>query len=129
MAHFAHVNKGIVDSVIVIEETTIQNKGGWDCPECGTFKPISEWVQTSYNTQEGVNKLGGTALRKNFAGKGYSYDTIMDAFIPPKGSEDFILDVEKGVWKAPKAMPKVDLDANTIVWDETTKDWSITPRK
>lgn len=42
------------------------------------------WIQTSYNTHAGIHATGGTPLRKNFAGVGYTYDEIKDAFIPPK---------------------------------------------
>ena len=37
--------------------------------------------RTSYNTQGGVHKLGGTPFRKNYAGVGYIYDPVRDAFI------------------------------------------------
>lgn len=42
------------------------------------------WIQTSYNTQAGVHLKGGTPLRKNYAGIGYTYDPVLDAFIAPK---------------------------------------------
>lgn len=125
MAHFAHVNNGIVDSVIVIEQAVIDDAGGWYCPECRMHVPAEEWVQTSYNTQEGVHKQGGTPLRKNYAGKGYSYHTDIDAFVPPKESEDFILDTQKGIWKAPKEMPK---DGKLYKWNPAKHDWSLDER-
>ncbi len=75
MGHFAKVNNGIVEQVIVAE------------PEFfNTFVDTSpgQWIQTSYNTHGGVHKNGGTPLRKNYAGIGYTYDAQRDAFIPPK---------------------------------------------
>jgi hypothetical protein len=128
MAHFARVKNGVVTSVIVIEQNVLDDKGGWVCPETGEFAPTSEWVQTSYNTHEGIHDLGGTPLRKNFAGKGYLFDETLDAFIPPKPFESWSLDEIKGQWKAPKEMPVVDLETNNIVWDEVTKDWQSTTR-
>lgn len=128
MAHFAHVNNGIVDSVIVIEQETIDAKGGWECPECKMFVYAEDWVQTSYNTQNGVHKLGGAPLRKNYAGIGDHYDVTLDAFIPEKKHESWVLDEEKGQWQAPKVAPEVDLKMNTVEWSEKARDWVVTPR-
>jgi len=120
MAHFAHVTNGIVDSVIVINEDTIANKGGWYCPECFEFKPLSEWIQTSYNTHEGVHRLGGTPLRKNYAGIGYTYDAVRDAFFPPRPFNSWLIDEEKGNYKAPKNKP---IDGYYYDWSEEDEDW------
>ena len=122
MAHFAHVTNGVVDSVIVIEPEVIEQAGGWDVPELGEFRPLSEWVQTSYNTLGGVHKLGGTPLRKNYAGKGYTYDGVRDAFIPPKAHDSWILDEDTCQYKAPKERP---LDGKTYGWDEAIGEWVI----
>ena len=92
MAHFAKVVDGIVTKVIVAE------------PEYfNTFVDDSpgNWIQTSYNTIGGEHKLGGTPLRKNFAGIGFLYDPIRDAFIPPQPQEegDWILNEETCLWE------------------------------
>lgn len=90
MSHFAKVNNGIVEQVIVAE------------PEFfNTFVDSSpgEWIQTSYNTYGGVHKLGGISLRKNYAGIGFSYDRIRDAFIPPKPEGDWILNEDTCLWE------------------------------
>ena len=78
MSHFAKVENGIVTQVIVIEQDVL-NTGHWGDP--------SLWVQTSYNTHGGVHTNGGTPLRKNFAGIGWTYNSALDAFIPPKPEE------------------------------------------
>jgi hypothetical protein len=58
------------------------------------------WIQTSYNTIAGVHTEGGTPLRKNFSGIGYTYDEIRDAFIPPKPTQgDWILNEETCLWE------------------------------
>lgn len=112
MAHFAHVNKdGIVDQVIVIEADVLAT-GLWGDP--------AEWVQTSYNTQGGQHVLGGTPLRKNFAGVGYTYDAQRDAFIPPKPFNSWLLDEATCLWSAPTPMPT---DGKPYQWDEATTSW------
>ena len=75
MAHFAKVKNKIVTKVIVAEQEFINNL---------VEEEAGIWVQTSYNTRGGVHLLGGTPLRKNYAGIGYTYDKDKDAFIPPK---------------------------------------------
>jgi hypothetical protein len=120
MAHFAHITNGVVDSVIVIETDVIEENGGWFCPTCGENKHLSEWKQTSYNTHEGIHDKGDIPLRKNYAGIGYEYDNARDAFIPPKEAPSFILNEEKCVYEAPKALPK---DGKPHEWNESTEQW------
>ena len=68
MAHYAKVNNGIFETVIVAEakffDTFVDNTPG-------------KWIQTSYNTFGGEHTLGGTPLRKNFAGIGFTYDCLL----------------------------------------------------
>lgn len=80
------------------------------------------WKQTSYNTQSGVHKLGGTPFRKNFAGKGFTYDEDRDAFIPPKPYNSWILNEQTCLWEAPVACPQ---DYKRYTWNESTLTWDI----
>ena len=79
-----------------------------------------EWIQTSYNTYGGVHTQGGTPLRKNYAGIGYTYDRERDAFIPPKPYASWVLNEDTCQWDAPVAMPT---DGKLYTWDETTQAW------
>jgi len=123
MAHFARVKNGIVTSVIVIEQATLDAKGGWHCTETGEFADSSEWIQTSYNTHAGVHTGGGTPLRKNFAGVGYIYDEVRDAFIPPQPFPSWTLNENTCQYEPPIPMPEVDLNTHTVNWDEELGDW------
>lgn len=111
MAHFAKVVDGKVSQVIVAEPEFFQ-----------TFVDSSpgEWIQTSYNTHGGVHKNGGTPLRKNYAGIGYTYDSGRDAFIPPKPFASWVLDEATCQWDAPTAMPT---DGKMYSWNEETLSW------
>lgn len=111
MSHFAKVENGIVTQVIVVEK---------DVLDTGLFGNPSLWIQTSYNTLGGRHVLGGTPLRKNYAGVGYTYDSERDAFIPPKLYNSWILDEETCLWEAPTAMPD---DGKMYSWDEETISW------
>jgi len=80
------------------------------------------WKQTSYNTQGGVHKLGGTPFRKNHAGIGYTYDEDRDAFIPPKPFNSWILDEDTCLWNAPIPYPN---DENRYKWNEENQSWDL----
>jgi len=82
----------------------------------------SVWVQTSYNTIGGVHSSGGTPLRKNFAGIGYTYDETRDAFIPKKPFNSWILNEDTCRWEAPVAYPT---DGGKYTWNETNLNWEI----
>jgi hypothetical protein len=111
MAHFAKVLGGKVIDIIVAEEeffdTFIDNSPG-------------TWIQTSYNTHGGEHRLGGTPLRKNYAGIGYTYDKTRDAFIPPQPYESWTLNEDTCLWEAPVAYPD---DGNMYTWNETDQQW------
>ena len=81
------------------------------------------WRQTSYNTQNGVHKLGGTPFRKNHAGIGHTYDEDRSAFIPKKPYESWILNEDTCQWEAPVAKPD---DGKEYTWNESTKNWGET---
>lgn len=108
MAHFAKVLDGIVQQVIVAEPSFFD-----------TFVDSSpgEWIQTSYNTRGGVHVLGGTPLRKNFAGIGYTYDKQRDAFIPPKPYASWKLNEQTCLWDSPVPYPT---DGKKYKWVEPT---------
>lgn len=111
MAHYAKVVYGVVEQVIVAEQDVIDS---------GVFG--DGWVQTSYNTYGGVHKNGGTPLRKNYAGVGYVYDKVRDAFIPPKPFPSWALNEDTCLWDAPTAKPT---DDQLYYWDEVTLSWVV----
>ena len=115
MAHFAKVNNGIVEQVIVAEpeffDTFVDSTPG-------------EWIQTSYNTRGGQHPEG-RPLRKNFAGIGYTYDRTRDAFIPPQPYASWMLNEDTCLWDAPTPIPT---DGKNYRWDEDTTSWvEVTP--
>jgi hypothetical protein len=106
MSHFAKINnQGIVEQVIVAEQDFIDTLEG-------------TWIQTSYNTRGGVHILGGSPLRKNFAGIGDTYDAARDAFIAPKPYPSWVLNEDTCQWNAPVSMP-----ADGYLWDEESQSW------
>ena len=120
MSHFAKVVDGKVVNVIVAEidffKTFVDSSPG-------------NWIQTSYNTRGGVHYKPDSnepsedqskALRKNFAGIGYLYDNDLDAFIPPKIYDSWVLNEETCNWEAPTPRPT---DGKRYRWDESSLSW------
>jgi hypothetical protein len=84
------------------------------------------WKQTSYNTHGGVHSLGGTPLRKNFAGIGMIYDEDRDAFIPKKPYNSWILNEQTCLWESPISKPTEQLEENEYYsWNESIINWNI----
>jgi hypothetical protein len=110
MGHFAKVNNGIVEQVIVAEPEFFQ-----------TFVDSSpgEWIQTSYNTHGGQHPEG-RPLRKNYAGIGFTYDRTRDAFIPPKPYASWTLNETTCLWDSPVPYPT---DGKRYIWNEVTTSW------
>jgi len=111
LSHFAKVVDGKVTQVIVAEADFFN-----------TFVDSSPgaWIQTSYNTIGGKHTQGGTPLRGNYAGIGYTYDAQHDVFYAPQPFPSWTLNQTTWTWEAPVAMPT---DGKVYKWDETTKSW------
>tara|TARA_R110001632_G_C11059967_1_gene385776 strand:- start:45 stop:434 length:390 start_codon:yes stop_codon:yes gene_type:complete len=126
MAHFAKVIDGKVTKVIVADQEFIDNLVE---VEAGL------WVQTSYNTMGGVHYEQNSelsfetpsadqskALRKNYAGIGYTYDETKDAFYAPQPYPSWTLNETTCRWEAPTAYPT---DGQTYNWNEETTTWDL----
>tara|TARA_Y100000034_G_scaffold16421_1_gene17638 strand:+ start:207 stop:518 length:312 start_codon:yes stop_codon:yes gene_type:complete len=97
MSHFAKIESDIVTKVIVAEQDFIDRLSG-------------TWVETSYTG----------SIRKNYAGKGYTYDSVRDAFIPPKPFASWTLNESTCLWQAPVTYPD---DGKDYDWNEETSSW------
>jgi hypothetical protein len=128
MASFAKIglNNKVIE-VLSVHNNVLKDSNGIEQESIGidfltklTGYPV--WKQTSYNTHGGVHNNGGTPLRKNHAGIGYTYDETRDAFISPKPFNSWILNESTCIWEAPVSMP---IDDNNYKWNEQTLSWSI----
>jgi hypothetical protein len=124
MGHYAKVRDAKVIDVIVADLSFFE-----------TFKDSTpgQWIQTSYNTRGGIYYLPNSnipapdqskALRKNFAGIGYSYSFDLDAFIPPQPFPSWLLNIQTCLWEAPVPYPN---DGEKYYWDEATLSWVLEP--
>lgn len=118
MAHFAQIDdNNVVTQVLVVSD---QDEADGQNFLANTLGLGGTWIQTSYNTSAGVHSSGGTPLRKNYAGIGFTYDSQKDAFIPPKPYSSWILDEDKCIWNAPVAYPN---DGKLYTWNEDNQSW------
>jgi hypothetical protein len=108
MAHFAQIDENnIVTQVLVVPDNVEDRGQDYLANDLGLG---GTWVQTSYNSR----------IRKNYAGVGFVYDSVLDAFIPPQPYDSWTLDETTCQWEAPVAYPT---DGIMYKWNEETKDW------
>jgi hypothetical protein len=117
MGHFVKLNEQnlVIDAIVVNNETL----GNLPFPES---EPVgiafltewsggyTNWKQTSYNAN----------FRKNYAGVGYTYDAVLDAFIAPKPFPSWLLNTTTCQWQAPIPYPT---DGKIYSWNEETQQW------
>jgi hypothetical protein len=133
MSHYAKVLNGKVIEVIVAEISFFDN-----------FIDSSpgDWIQTSYNTRGGIHYApnswepdDGEPLRGNYAGIGYTYDSVNDVFYPPRpldknglSCNSWTIGAPTWLWEPPISIPS---DAGTgeppkiYAWDEPSKNWIL----
>lgn len=112
MAHFAELNEdNVVLRVLVTDNNDPNGDEGyqWLVDNLG-----GTWVKTSYNA----------TIRKHYAGVGYTYEAVLDAFIPPKPFASWTLNEETAVWEAPTSVPE---DGHVYTWDESSLSWIEVP--
>ena len=126
MAHYAKVTNGKVVKVIVAEASFFNNFID-DSP--------GQWVQTSYNTRGGVHYQPNSnitssdqslALRGNYAGIGYEYDSTVDAFFVPKPYDSWIKDTGSFAYEAPVDYPTGSITGSytgSYSWSESELNW------
>jgi hypothetical protein len=118
MAHYAFLD----ENNIVTEVIVGKDEGNFDWEQqYGSFRGQA-CKRTSFNTFGGVHQLGGTPFRKNYAGIGFTYDHVRDAFISPKPFASWVLNEDTCLWDAPIAMPT---DGKLYQWDEPTTSWVV----
>ena len=133
MAHYAKlgINSKVI-SVEVVADADCQNANGVEDEEVGRqfLERIHSWPlwkKTSYNTQGGKHKNGGTPLRGNYAGIGYIYDEDNDLFLPKKPYASWVLNVAEARWQSPigdaPTLSEEEQATHRYEWNESTGAW------
>ena len=104
--YFAEIENGVVKRVVASTQEFIDS---------GKLGDPKNWVETSVDG----------SIRKNYAGVGYNYDSIRDAFIPPRTFTSWILEEDSCLWKAPIPVPQ---DGKGYDWNEDLLNWVEVPK-
>jgi hypothetical protein len=118
MAHYAFLDENNVVTEVIVGKDEGEDGIDWE-RHYGEFRG-QVCKRTSYHTVGGIHTNGGTPFRKNYAGIGYTYNSVRDAFIPPQPYQSWVIDDATCQWKAPVAMPT---DGGRYSWNETTQTW------
>lgn len=95
MAHYAELDENNIVLRVVVVNNDYEPTEAAGIAWCEQFFGGGTWIKTSYNTN----------IRKNFAGKGYTYDQVRDAFIAPPYFADWVLNEETCRYVPPVPMP------------------------
>jgi hypothetical protein len=123
MAHYAFLDENNIVTLVIVGKNEDEDGIDWE--------QFYGAVRTSYNTAGGVYYDPDTqqpaldqskAFRKNYAGIGYTYDPVRDAFLPPKPFNSWILDESSCTWQPPVPMPA---DGENYQWNEDLLTWEI----
>ena len=141
MAHFAKISDtSKVLAVHVVNDSDCLNADGVEDESVGQQYlerhnnwPAQMWIQTSYNTSGGTHKDGGTPLRGNYAGIGYTWDEDNNIFYGKKPYASWVLNTTTASWHSPIGDAPDDLTDEekaaftSYVWNEAGQSWDKTP--
>ena len=119
MAHYAYIDSDSIVVAVTVGKDETELINGLDTETYYAQGTPYTVKRTSYNTSGGIHNKGGIPYRKNYAGIGYTYDTVRDAFIAPKPYASWVLDEATCLWGAPVPYPAT----GQWRWDEATLSW------
>lgn len=119
MAHYAFLDENNIVTEVIVGNDENDDGVNWE-QRYSVFRGQG-CKRTSYNTIGGVHINGGTPFRKNYAGIGFTYDTVRDAFIPPQPYTSWVLNEDTCNWDPPVPYPS---DGQLYQWDEDQLAWT-----
>jgi len=130
MAHYAFLDESNIVTHVIVgrnEDEVVNGISDWEAYYAEFTGQVCK--RTSYNAVGGKWKNPETneitnnpAFRKNYAGIGYTYDAVRDAFIPPKPFNSWILNEDTCLWDSPIPMPS---DGKMYIWVEEDLNWQV----
>ena len=148
MAHFTKIDENNkVLKVLAFNDSDMLNADGVEDESVGQQYlethnnwPAQMWIQTSYNTSGGQHNSGGTALRGNYAGIGFTWDEDDQIFWPKKPYVSWVKHNSEARWQSPigdspaltaeqTSQNEADTHSWSYVWNETNTTWDLTDSK
>ena len=121
MAHYAFLDENNIVTKVIVGKEEGTDGIDWE-QKYGEIKNQT-CKRTSYNTYGNVHKEGGTPFRGNFAGIGFTYDSVNDVFIQPQPHASWTCTEDTNwLWEAPVSYPD---DGNFYIWNEETQSWDL----
>jgi len=117
MGHYAFLDANNIVTEVIVGKDEGEEGIDWEVRYAEIRGQLCK--RTSYNTQGGLHP-NGTPFRKNYAGIGYTYDAVRDAFIPQQPFASWVLNAGSCLWEPPTPMPT---DGKMYSWDESTTSW------
>lgn len=94
MAHYAELNNSSIVLRVVVVDNAVEPTEAAGIAWCEDFFHGGTWIKTSYSG----------SIRKNFAGEGFTYDEVRDAFIAPQPGPDWLLNEDTCQWYLPEEL-------------------------
>jgi hypothetical protein len=141
MAHFAKIGiNGKILQVVTVDNNDLMDSNNVEDERVGqqylqlhSNWPAELWIQTSYNTLNNQHSLGGTPLRGNYAGIGYTWDEENNIFWPPKLYPSWVKNTTTAAWEspigdAPALTAEQQADESNVYhysWNEENQTWDL----
>ena len=118
MAHYAFLNENYIVTEVIVGRD--ESNFDWESHYGDIRGQLCK--RTSYNTVGGTHKGGGQPFRKNYAGIGFIYDSVRDAFYPQQPYPSWILNEQTCLWESPVPYPN---DSKIYTWNEEQISWQL----
>jgi len=132
MAHFAKISEDntVLTVLYVNDSDASTEEAGQQHLEKHNHWPAHLWIQTSYNTVGGQHKQGGTPFRGNYAGIGYTWDSVNEIFWGKQPFASWVKDIPTATWKSPIGDPpaiseEMTTNQECYKWNESSQSWEV----
>ena len=120
MAHYAFLDENYIVTEVIVGRD--ESNFDWERHYGDIRGQLCK--RTSYNTVGGVHNNGGQPFRKNYAGIGYVYDPVRDAFYAQQPYPSWVLNEQTCLWESRVPYPD---DGKMYVWNEDELHWDAGP--
>jgi len=122
MAHYAFLDENYIVTEVIVGKD--ESNFDWERHYGDIRGQLCK--RTSYNTVGGIHNNGGQPFRKNYAGIGFIYDPVRDAFYTQQPYPSWVLNEETCLWESRVPYPN---DEKRYAWNEDELRWDLIPNQ